>query len=109
MMSGKRIYRISFFNQGCIYEIHAEHVEQSDIYPFIEVEGIVFGERSKLLVDPSEERLKTEFSGVTRTHIPTQSIIRIDEVETPGENRIIPHPGGTNVAAFPRGGASDKN
>jgi len=108
-MSRKRIYRISFVNQGSIYEIHAEHVEQSDIYPFIEVEGILFGERSRVLVDPSEERLKSEFSGVTRTHIPTQSIIRIDEVETAGENRIIPQAGATNVATFPRGGASDKS
>jgi hypothetical protein len=88
-------------------------VEQGDIYPFIEVEGILFGERSKVLVDPSEEKLKNEFAGVTRTHIPAHAIIRIDEVETAGENRIIANTGGANVTAFPLsmppGGTPDKS
>jgi hypothetical protein len=32
-------------------------------------------------VDPSEERLRHEFEGVQRFHVPLHSVIRIDEVE----------------------------
>lgn len=89
-METKHIYRISFYNQGDIYELHARKVCQSDMYAFVEVEDIIFGERSSVVVDPSEERLKAEFAGVTRTHIPLQAVIRIDEVEREGTNKIIP-------------------
>jgi hypothetical protein len=99
-MSSKKIYRIVFFNQGNVYEIHAHRVQQSELYPFIEVEDMIFGERSKVLIDPSEEKLKSEFSGVTRTHIPMQAIIRIDDVETAGQNKIVAGPAG-NVTPFP--------
>jgi hypothetical protein len=88
-MKDKKIYRISFYNQGNIYELHAHDVQQGSLYAFIEVEGIIFGERSSVVVDPAEERLKSEFQGVRRTYIPLQSVIRIDEVEREGSNRII--------------------
>ena len=35
----------------------------SEMYGFVEVEQILFGEKSQLLVDPGEEKLKTEFAG----------------------------------------------
>jgi len=88
-MKEKRIYRICFYNQGNIYELHAHSVQQSSMYAFVEIEGIIFGERSSVVVDPSEERLKSEFQGVKRTYIPLQSVIRIDEVEREGSNKII--------------------
>lgn len=101
-METKHIYRISFYNQGDIYELHARKICQSDMYAFVEIEDIIFGERSSVVVDPSEERLKSEFAGVTRTHIPLQAIIRIDEVEREGMNKIISsdRPEG-NVTPFP--------
>ena len=52
-----------------------------EMFGFVEVEEIVFGERSAVLVDPSEERLKTEFANVKRTYIPMHTIIRIDRSE----------------------------
>lgn len=88
-MKESRIFRISFYNRGDIYELYARNVRHSDLYAFVDVEGIMFGERSAIVIDPSEERLKTEFQGVRRTSIPLQSIIRIDEVEREGSNRII--------------------
>ncbi|MCO6411752.1 MAG: DUF1820 family protein [Thiogranum sp.] len=97
-MTGKAIYRIVFLNQGSVYEIFAGKVEQSPMYAFIEVEDIIFGERSKVLVDPSEEKLKHEFSGVRRTHIPIQAVIRIDEVEQAGPGKIT---SSGNVTPFP--------
>ena len=88
-MTDKKIYRIAFYNQGEIYELHAAEIHQSNLYAFVEIKDIIFGERSSVVVDPAEERLKSEFEGVSRTYIPLQSVIRIDEVEREGANKII--------------------
>ena len=64
------IYRILFRNQENLYELYARKITQGNLFAFVEVEDILFGERSNVLVDPSEERLKTEFAGVKRTYIP---------------------------------------
>ena len=101
-MKDKKIYRISFYNQGSIYELHAREIHQSNLYAFVEVEDIIFGERSSVVVDPSEERLKSEFEGVKRTYIPLQAVIRIDEVAREGANKIIASDGDSGkVTAFP--------
>ena len=73
------------------------------MYAFVEVGDILFGERSKLVVDPSEEKLKAEFSGVKVTYIPLHAIIRIDEVEKEGKSKITPADGEKmgNGSAFP--------
>jgi hypothetical protein len=101
-MSKKRIYKVIFFNQGTIYEIYARDVHQEGLYGFVEVEGLIFGEKSSVVIDPSEERLKTEFTGVQRTCIPMHSIVRIDEVEKKGVAKITSVSGkGDNITAFP--------
>ncbi|WP_455380267.1 DUF1820 family protein [Acidihalobacter prosperus] len=102
-MEKKSIYRVVFHNQGNVYELYARKVVQSSMYAFLEVEDIVFGERSAVLVDPVDERLKEEFSGVRRTYIPLQAIVRIDEVEKAGTNRILNEntSHASKVAAFP--------
>jgi hypothetical protein len=96
----KCIYKLSFFSQGKVYEIHARHVSSSGLFGFVEVEDLIFGERSELIVDPSEEKLKDEFSGVRKTYLPMHSIIRIDEVDKEGPNKIS-SPAGENVTPFP--------
>lgn len=97
----KRVYRVIFNHQGNVYELYARKVVQGELYAFVEVEDIIFGERSNLLVDPSEERLKAEFGDVRRTYIPLHAVVRIDEVLKEGVNKI--HAGGEkgNVAPFP--------
>ena len=70
------------------------------MWGFIEIEEMLFGERSQIVVDPGEEKLKSEFSGVKRSYIPMQSIIRIDEVEKQGAAKISEGEGG-KIAAFP--------
>ena len=92
------IYRISFLNKGQLYEVFAKEVYSSDLYGFIEIEDFIFGERSQMVVDPAEEKLKTEFAGVKRSFIPMQAIIRIDEVEKEGVSKIS---SGDNIAPFP--------
>ena len=51
-------------------------------------------------IDPSEEKLRTEFEGVQRSFIPMHAVIRIDEVEKEGVAKITSTDGGT-VTAFP--------
>lgn len=96
----KRVYRVLFFNHGQVYEIYAREIYQSDLYGFIEVEELLFGNRSQLVVDPGEERLKNEFSGVIRSYVPIHSVMRIDEVEKEGVAKIIDGKG-SNIAQFP--------
>jgi hypothetical protein len=100
-MINEPIYRITFFNQGQVYEIYAKHVFQSELWGFLEVEQFVFGERSKTIVDPAEEKLKSEFSSVKRSFIPMQSVVRIDEVEKEGTCKISEAPKGSNISPFP--------
>ena len=87
-MSKKPIYKIIFYNNGKLYELYARNVHQGTIFSFIEVEKIIFGEKTSVVVDPSEENLKSEFSNVSRTYIPLHSIVRIDEVDKQGAPKV---------------------
>ncbi|WP_237055003.1 DUF1820 family protein [Microbulbifer sediminum] len=94
------IYKVIFHNQNQVYELYARAIYQSDMYGFIEVEEFVFGEKSQLVVDPSEEKLKSEFASVSRSYIPMHSIVRIDEVEKEGTGKIV-EVKGDKVTKFP--------
>ncbi|MGM0632841.1 MAG: DUF1820 family protein [Pseudomonadota bacterium] len=92
------IYRITFLNKGQVYEVFARQVYQSELYGFIEIEDYLFDERSQVVVDPGEEKLKSEFNGVKRSFVPLQAIIRIDEVTRAGAARVT---NGSNITPFP--------
>jgi len=81
--------------------MYAADIAQSELFGFIEVETLIFGAKSAVVIDPAEEQLKTEFDGVARTYIPMHSIIRIDEVEEGGISKIKPRAGTDNVTPFP--------
>ncbi len=95
------IFRVIFQNQGQIYELYARQIFQSELWGFLEIEELVFGERSQVLVDPGEEKLKNQFEGVSRSFIPAHAIVRIDEVERVGLAKISEAKGGGNVMSFP--------
>ena len=99
-MSSQPIYKVIFMNQGKVFEVYARSVSHGSLFGFVEVEKLVFGSRSTVVVDPSEERIQSEFAGVTRTYLPMHSIIRIDEVEKQGVSKVTSAEGG-NVAQFP--------
>ncbi len=86
------VYRVTFVNDGKVYEIYARSLYQADLFGFIEVKDFLFGEKSELLIDPNEEKLKTEFSGVEKSYIPLHSVIRIDVVKKQGKAKLIPLP-----------------
>ena len=93
------LYRVVFMSQGQVYEIYAREVGHGELFGFVEVEQLVFGERTTVVVDPSEEKIKAEFEHVKRTYLPMHSIIRIDEVDKQGASKISKMEG--NVAQFP--------
>jgi hypothetical protein len=103
MSKRKHIYKVVFHNQGKVYELYAGAISQGELYGFVEISDIIFGERTTLLVDPSEERLKAEFEGVKRTYVPMHAVIRMDEVAKEGINKIVGEGDGSNVAQFPGG------
>ena len=88
-------------SQGKLYEVYARKVSQDGFWGFMEIEQLVFGERSSVVVDPSEEKLKTEFAGVKRSFIPMHAVVRIDEVAHEGTAKITAVEGGANVTPFP--------
>ncbi len=99
-MSKKTLFKVIFLSHGQVYEIYARKVGHGAMFGFVEVEELVFGERSSVVVDPSEEKIKTEFADVRRTYLPMHAIIRIDEVDKQG-NAKISKVEGDNVTTFP--------
>ena len=96
-----RIFRVSFFNHGKVYQLHAETVRQGDLYGFVEIAGLLFGEHTSVVIDPAEEKLKSEFGEVSRLLLPMHAVIRIDEVEKRGQNKILELDSASNVTPFP--------
>jgi hypothetical protein len=102
-MAASHIFKVLFVNQGRVYEIYARKVSHGGLLGFVEVEELVFGEKSSIVVDPGEEKIKAEFAGVKRSFIPMHSILRIDEVRKQGTSKISVLEGGASVAQFPMG------
>ncbi len=86
----KSVYRVFFVSQGKGYEIYARRVSQGEMYGFVEIEEIVFGEKSTIVVDPNEDALRNEFAGVKRLLIPYHAVSRIEEVAREGQAKVIP-------------------
>lgn len=106
-MKPATLYRVAFFNKGQVYEVYARSVRSSDIYGFVEIEELVFGERTSVVIDPSEDKLASEFANVKRSMIPMHAVVRIDEVDKRGSAKITEADSGSNVTPFPmytRGG-----
>jgi hypothetical protein len=99
-MAASHIFKVVFVNQGKVYEIYARKVSHGSLFGFIEVEELVFGERSAVVVDPSEEKVKAEFEGVKRTYLPLHSVLRVDEVRQQGQAKVSTFEG-SNVTPFP--------
>lgn len=96
------MYRVSFINDGKIYEVYARKISQGGLYGFVEMEELVFGEKSSVVIDPSEEKLQNEFAGVKRSYIPMHAVVRIDEVDNRGQPKITDAGEGTSkVTPFP--------
>ena len=87
------MYRVTFLNQGEVYELYARSVSQGGIFGFVEIADLIFRDETKKVIDPSRERIANEFKGVPRTFVPLHAVLRIDQVEREGEARITPSAG----------------
>jgi hypothetical protein len=95
-----KLYRITFHNQGKVYELYATKTLPAELPGFIEISGITFNTRHSVVVDPSEEKLKSEFSDVSAFMVPFHSVIRIDEVTQQGTAKIHSIDGKGSVTPF---------
>ncbi len=91
-MSKQPIYKVIFHNQGNVYELYAKNIHSDTMFGFVAVETLFFDDKSSVVVDPTEERLKNEFEGVEQSYIPIHSIIRIDAVTKKGVAKISDNP-----------------
>ncbi len=79
-MTKKKLYRVLFRQGEETYEIRARNVYQGNLHGFVEVENILYDERTKL-INPAAEKIRSEFKSVQRSYIPHFNIIRIDEID----------------------------
>lgn len=102
MSRKKTLYKIVFQTQGQVVELYARQVSQGGIFGFIEVEELVFGARSELVVDPTEEGIRSEYGGAKRLFLPLHAVLRIEEVEREGAARARPAKEATGIVTpFP--------
>jgi len=98
-MAERHIYKVIFQAQGKVYEIYARKVSHGSMLGFVEIEQLDFGQKERIVLDPSEERIKAEVEGVKRTYLPMHCILRIDEVDKRGVSKVSDAK--SNVMPFP--------
>jgi hypothetical protein len=98
----KTLYKVTFVNNGNLYTLYARHVASGQLWGFTEISDLIFDMHDGVVVDPTEERLRDEFSGTKVLHLPMQSIVRIEEVEKKGQSAIRDAASGEKVVTpFP--------
>ncbi len=98
------MFKITFFNQGKVYELFCERVHGSELaYGFIEVAGLVFESDDTLVIDPTEERMREEFADVELMHLPAHAVLRIEKVRKRGACVIRDSHSGEKVTPLPVG------
>lgn len=100
-MAGKALYKIIFLNNGKVYELYGESVTTSGLWGFVEVSNLVFETGEGIVVDPTEEKMRQEFSGAKVLHLPMQCVLRVEEVEKRGKCLIRDRESGEKVTPFP--------
>jgi hypothetical protein len=88
MTSKKHLFRVQFISNGERYELYVREVSQGNMFGFVEIGDFVWDTHTTLVLDPSHEKLKSEFADVTSTYIPMHSVLRIDEVKKQGTAKI---------------------
>lgn len=97
----EKLFRVAFLNHGKVYELYCTGVNSSGLLGFVEVSGLVFGEKDSLVVDPTEEKLRDEFDGVEVLHLPMHSVLRVEQVKKKGQAVIRDRESGEKVTPFP--------
>lgn len=93
------LFRVQFVSNGERYDVYVREVSQGGMFGFVEIGDFVWNTHTSLVVDPSHEKLKSEFADVNRTYIPMHNVLRIDEVKKQGSAKITQL--SDKVTAFP--------
>ena len=93
------LYRVQFICNGERYEVYVKSLSQGSLFGFVELGDFVWDTHSTVVVDPSHEKLKSEFADVNRTYVPMHNVLRIDAVKKQGTAKISRL--ADNVTAFP--------
>ncbi|MBE9549472.1 MAG: DUF1820 family protein [Proteobacteria bacterium] len=96
-----KLYKVVFIHLGKVYEIYSRGITSSGLYGFVEVSELVFDHSDSMVVDPVEEKLRDEFSGVEVLHLPIQSVLRVEQVRKRGQCVIRDQKTGEKVTPFP--------
>ncbi len=99
MNENSPLYKVAFFQAGKQYEVFVREVASSSLFGFIEIGDFVWDNHQTIVVDPSHERLMSEFAGVERTYLPMHSVLRVDKVVAQGSAKIVDL--GDKVTPFP--------
>ena len=100
-MAENQIYRVSFLKHGKVYEIFCRDLNNSDLWGFVDLENLVFGEKEAVVVDPTEEKMRDEFAGVEVLCLPMHSVLSIEKVKKRGQAVIRDRKSGEKVTPFP--------
>jgi len=101
MMAEEKLYRVAFLNLGKVYEMYCSSVGSSGLFGFLEVSGLIFGDKDSLVVDPTEEKMRDEFESVEVLHLPMHSVLRVEQVKKKGQAVIRDRESGEKVTPFP--------
>ncbi len=98
----KKLYKVTFLNQGRTLELYARHVENSTLWGFTQIGELDFAHNSEgVVVDPTEEKLRDEFKDTKVLHVPMHCVLRIEEVEKRGTLSIRDAQSGEKIMPFP--------
>ena len=61
MTTKKPLYKVQFISNAEHYEVYVREVSQGAMFGFIEIADFVWDNHSSVVVDPSQEKLKSEF------------------------------------------------
>ncbi|MCX7552791.1 DUF1820 family protein [Marinicella sp. S1101] len=100
-MKNHKIYRINYNTNQEVYELYAKAVNTQELLGFISISDLLFDQQSGVVIDPTEERLKTEFKGVKTLHLPIQNVLKIEEVEQKKSCKIKTLKKDINLTAIP--------
>jgi hypothetical protein len=96
------MFKVTFLNQGKVYELYARRVAASALWGYTEIADLVFDPPGAgLVVDPTEERLRDEFKDTRVLHLPMHAVVRVEEVERRGTLAIRDSESGEKIMPFP--------
>jgi len=96
------VFRVIMQNNEQIFELYAKKLYESELWDLVVVEDFVFDDNPPIPFAEIEAKIGIKLTGVTRSYIPINSIVRIDEISTVSKDDVKPQPQtGTKILNLP--------